>query len=81
MAETKLVYDASGSGAPPVEVELTPEEQARRAAEVAAHGKQQASAAFEAQEDAERLRVIAERAKTDPAYRALSDIVLSGKGL
>lgn len=36
------------------------------------------TAAFEAAEDAERLRVINERSRTDPAYAALAEIVLKG---
>jgi hypothetical protein len=33
-------------------------------------------AAFEAAEDAERLRLVNERARTDPAYAALADLAL-----
>lgn len=34
------------------------------------------AATFEQQEDAERLRIINERAQTDPAYAALADLTL-----
>ena len=78
--DTKIVVDASGSGAPPVEVPLTTEERAQRDA-ARAHGhRQRMTHTFEAQEDQERLRVINERARQDPAYAALADIVLRGKG-
>lgn len=39
------------------------------------------AATFEQAEDAERLRVIAERAKEDPAFRALADLTLGKLGV
>jgi|SRR5580765_2799149 len=36
------------------------------------------TAAFAAAEDAERMRLVNERARTDPAYAALADFVLRG---
>jgi hypothetical protein len=38
--------------------------------------KPQRTTAFEQHEDAERLRIINERARTDPAYAALADLAL-----
>lgn len=38
------------------------------------------AAAFEAAEDRERLRLINERARADPAYAALAELVLKGAG-
>ena len=48
---------------------------------LAAHDatKPQRTAAFEDAEDAERLRIVNERAKTDPAYAALAELTLKGK--
>lgn len=74
----KIVIPADGSGDPPYEVPLTPEEQAqidadRAAAAVGQVGQQQASSA-----DAERLALVAERAETDPAYAALAELSLRG---
>lgn len=40
--------------------------------------KPQRATAFEAAEDAERLRIVAERARTDPAFAALSELALKG---
>lgn len=37
-------------------------------------------AAFETAEDAERLALVTERAQTDPAFAALADLTLRGKG-
>lgn len=36
------------------------------------------AAAFEAAEDAERLAIVNERARTDPAYAALAELALRG---
>lgn len=65
-------HDAEGA-----QVELPPEAEPV----VAAHdaSKPQRSATFEAAEDAERLRIINERARTDPAYAALAELVLKGQ--
>jgi hypothetical protein len=38
----------------------------------------QQTAAFVAAEDEERLRLVAERSATDPAYAALAELVLKG---
>lgn len=38
--------------------------------------KKDRAAAFETAEDAERLRLVADRARTDPAYAALADLAL-----
>lgn len=61
------------------EVPLTPEEEAAAAASAAAAQTSQAQQVFAASEDDERLALIAERAQTDPAYAALSEIVLKGR--
>lgn len=55
-------------------VELPPEAEPV----VAAHdaSKKGRIAAFETAEDAERLRLVNERARTDPAYAALADLAL-----
>jgi hypothetical protein len=73
---TKIV--APGDGSEPYEVELTPDEIAQLEADQAV-GKTVALAATQAgADDTERLRTINERARTDPAYAALADIVLRG---
>ncbi len=41
----------------------------------------QQAALFAAAEDTERLRLVNERARTDPAYAALADFVLRGVSL
>jgi len=48
---------------------------------LAAHdaSKPKRAAAFESAEDAERLRIVNERARTDPAYAALAELALRGK--
>lgn len=65
-------YDAAGGPA-----ELPPE----AAPVVEAHdaSKPKRAAAFEAAEDTERLRLVNERARTDPAYAALAELALRGK--
>lgn len=40
--------------------------------------KPERTAAFEQAEDAERLRIVAERARTDPAFAALAELALKG---
>lgn len=40
--------------------------------------KPERTASFEAAEDAERLRIVNERARTDPAFAALAELVLKG---
>jgi hypothetical protein len=85
MRDDVMVIDASGSGAPPEVRPPTPEEEAQNAADVAESEARAAqaqtaaqTAAFTQYEDAERLRIINERARTDPAYAALAEIVLRG---
>lgn len=50
---------------------------------IAAHdaSKPQRLAAFEEQEDAERLRIVSERAAEDPAYAALAELTLGKQGV
>ena len=69
------IYTTDDQGQP---VELPPGSEAV----VEAHDarKPQKLTAFEEAEDRERLRVINERSRTDPAYAALADYVLKGKG-
>lgn len=43
--------------------------------------KKQRTAEFESQEDVERLRLINERAQTDPAFAALVDLTLGKQGV
>jgi hypothetical protein len=45
---------------------------------LAADTSHQQRAAFDRADDAERMRLIEERARTDPAFAALSDFVLRG---
>jgi hypothetical protein len=61
-------------GDPGTPTELPPE----AAPVVAAHdaSKKDRTASFERAEDAERLRIINERARADPAYAALADLAL-----
>lgn len=82
MAEdTKLVIDCGDPDAGPAEVPLTPAEQAQRAADAAAHAADRATARFAVAEDAERLALVAERAGTDPAFAALAELTLGGRGV
>jgi hypothetical protein len=71
--ESVMMYDPQMEPAP-----LPPEAAPILAAHDASKG--QRAVAFEAAEDAERLRVINERARTDPAFAALAELVLKGKG-
>lgn len=75
---TKVTLDLSEPGATASEVEMVGEEGAAHDALVVRGGKQQLAADQAAAEDTERLRTINERARTDPAYAALADIVLRG---
>jgi hypothetical protein len=75
---TILEIPADGSGDEPYERPPTPEEVTGIAAANAQVTRSQQGVAFAASEDAERLRVINDRARTDPAYAALADIVLRG---
>jgi hypothetical protein len=67
-----FTYDADGAPA-----ELPPE--AEPVVEAHDASKPKRTAAFEAAEDEERLRLINERARTDPAYAALAELALRGK--
>jgi hypothetical protein len=78
MSDPVLEGPGDGSGTPPVSRPPTPEEQLQMEADQA-HGATQRLAATQASaDDTERLRTITERARTDPAYAALADIVLRG---
>lgn len=59
-------------------VPMTPEQEAQHAADMAAGRKAGTAAAQARADDAERLRAINDRARTDPAFAALVDIVLKG---
>lgn len=78
MADPVIIVDASGSGAPPEIRPATPEEQAAMDAEGAAAHAANRARQFETSEDAERLALVNERARADPAYAALADFVLRG---
>jgi hypothetical protein len=75
MTDTWVVDPETGEG---TLVPMTPEEEAQYAADQG-HGKTQRLARTQAAaDDTERLKLINERAQTDPAYAALADIVLRG---
>jgi hypothetical protein len=57
---------------------MTPDEEAQLAKDQQAHGVKALAQTQAAADDTERLRTINERARTDPAYAALADIVLKG---
>jgi hypothetical protein len=78
VADSILIIDASGEGAEPVTRPPTPEEQAQLDADRASGHAHRVAQTQAASDDAERLRTINERARTDPAYKALADIVLRG---
>jgi hypothetical protein len=59
-------------------VPLTPEEEAQHAADQAQGHQRRLQQSQGAADDTERLRTINDRARTDPAYAALADIVLRG---
>lgn len=69
-----FAVDAGGSLSPP-----SPEQQAV----IDAHDGtvKQRTAAFEAQEDAERLARVTERAAEDPAFAALAELTLGKQGV
>lgn len=82
MAEdTKLVIVADGSGTPPEEVPLTAEEKAQRDDDAALSRTQQQAAGHANAADVERLAVVSERAAEDPAFAALADLTLRGRGV
>lgn len=58
---------------------MTPEEEAAHAATVAAAERGRQATVFGANEDAERLALVAERAADDPAYAALAELALRGR--
>jgi hypothetical protein len=74
-----LVLDGSGEGAPTTEAAFDAEDLATAEETAAAAGRKAAGVAFAAGEDDDRLVLIAERARTDPAYAALADYVLRGR--
>lgn len=76
---TKIIIDCDTGEA--TEVPLTPEEIALRDDAAVAVGNVQAAQAFSMDEDAERLRIIQERAAVDPAYAALAELTLGTKGV
>lgn len=78
---TKIVIPSDGSGDPPYEVPITPEEQVQMEAERASHAKGRVGQQQAISADVERLGLIRERAETDPAFAALADLALGGKGL
>jgi len=57
---------------------MTPDEIAAAEAAQALGSTSQKGAAFESQEDAERLQLVAERAAADPAFAALAELSLRG---
>jgi hypothetical protein len=59
-------------------VPMTPEEEAQHAADQTASDVRRLAQGQDASDDQERLRTINERARSDPAYAALADIVLRG---
>jgi len=59
-------------------VPMTPEEETQHAADQAQGQTRRLAESQDAADDAERLRTINDRARTDPAYKALADIVLRG---
>ena len=67
------MYDAEGAPIPP-----TPETEAVVEAHDASKPKR--ASLFEEQEDAERLALVNQRAQVDPAFAALSELVLRPKG-
>lgn len=64
-----FTYDDDGSM-----LDLPPE--ARPVVDAHDATKKDRAAVFETAEDAERLRLVNERARTDPAYAALADLAL-----
>lgn len=78
MATLKGTIDLSDPDATPREVEIEGEELAAHEGLIAQAGRQAKATAFSSQEDADRLRIINERARTDPAFSALADYVLRG---
>lgn len=75
---TMLVIDCSEPIAPATVVVMTPEQESEHRAANAPALTTAQSAQFESAEDNERLRLVAERAATDPAYAALAELALKG---
>lgn len=67
-----FTYDAAGAA-----LDLPPE--AEPVVDAHDASRPQRTRAFEANEDAERLALVAERAATDPAFAALADLALRTK--
>jgi len=82
MSDPPLVLEinADGSGKPPVSRPMTPDEIALADATAAAERSRRLAEQHAVMADNERLRVINERARTDPAYAALADLALGGQG-
>lgn len=76
----KAVIPCDGSGEPYL-VPLTPEELAQAEVDKQHHATQQLGLRQAVSADAERLALVAERAEADPAFAALADLALGGKGL
>lgn len=70
------VYTYDATGRP---VDLPPEAEPVLASHDA--GKPARATTFEAQEDAERQALVAERAQTDPAFAALAELALRKEGV
>lgn len=77
---TGLVIDCGDPAATPVEVPLTPEQEAARDAIAAAEASRRLGVQQELAADEERLQVVIARSATDPDYRALADLALKGVG-
>jgi len=84
MPDSIIISDGSAPEAPPEIRPATPEEQAQidafRASQAAASEHGRRAEAFATAEDAERLAIVNERAQTDPAYAALAELALRGRG-
>lgn len=76
---TKTGIDLSDPDAVQQTVELDPEEEAAHQAMLAQAAEVEATAARMAEEDAELRRLIGERAADDPAFAALSALVLRAR--
>jgi len=82
MSDPPKVYESTGDGSGETIVrDATPEEIAAADAAGAHGAKQKLSEQQALFADNERLRVINERARTDPAYAALANLALGGRGL
>lgn len=79
MADTSLVINVSTGTVE--EVPLTDEEIVDREEHAAAEASAAAGRAFNGDEDAERLRLVEERAAADPAFAALAELALRAPGV